>query len=215
MEEEIYKVIARLLLSTRKKSNRFLSITEIAHEIKWLKSKLGSINDVSKELKITSGMINQFLSIEKLDDRIQTLVKERKIDSVSVVFSLSKFNKTDQFDLANLIILKKINSQDLRLLRPLRKQYPQMSVNELVNKLLASKNIKISVIQFYIEDLKRNKDSFKRAIINIVSETNINSFDFESTPCLLKITREGETLLRKEADKRKITLKELINLLLN
>ena len=66
MQEEIYNVIAKLLLSTRKKGNRFLSISEIAKEIRWLAAKLGSLNEVSKELKISTGMLKQFLSIEQL-----------------------------------------------------------------------------------------------------------------------------------------------------
>ena len=215
MNEEIYNVVAKLFLSTRKKSNRLLNIVEIADEITWLKDKLGGLIQVSEELKLTTGMLNQFLSVYKLNEQVKNLVRDRKIDSVAVVYNLSKFSIVDQTEIVDYILDKKINSQDLKALIPLRKRYPDDNITDIVNRHINSKNTKISVIQFYPVDLKKTKEALENELIYIVGKNNLHSIELSEIPFLIKLTKEGENILRNESKKRKITLQELIQKLLN
>ena len=119
--EEINSATARIILSTKRKKRQF-NLYQIALDIKNLKEQKGSIKELSKLLGLSSGMLSQFLSVFKLPPEIIELVKERKIDSVSIVHHLAKYNLEDKKQLAELLSSKKLSSQDLRILIPYRKQ---------------------------------------------------------------------------------------------
>src|SRR5260370_13696241 len=101
-EDEINKAVARIILSTKRKSRQY-SIFEIALDIKALKAAKGGIIEVAKVIGISSGMLSQFLSVFKLPASIIELVKERKIDSASMVHNFSKFKENDILKLAELL----------------------------------------------------------------------------------------------------------------
>ena len=48
-------------------------------------------------------MLNQFLRVHKLSSKAKGLVKNREIDSVSIVHNLAKFSDTDQDIIAERI----------------------------------------------------------------------------------------------------------------
>lgn len=210
---KINSIIARVIVSTATKKRQF-SLFDIAEDIKYLKKENGGMKKVSQVIGISAGMLNQFLSIYKLPDEIIELVKSRKIDSVSIVHHLSKFKKEEAIELSNLIINDGLSSQDLRILLPYRKQFPNKSINELVKKIYDSKNIKVSVIRFSSSDLKKSITSLKDSIFSLVGEENFLTIDNFENNIDLKITALGEKTLREIAKTQHQTFQELISQLI-
>ena len=165
------EIEARVILSTKRKKRNY-SLVTIADDIIKLKNKYGSIAEVAKTIGISSGMLNQFLKVNYLSDKIKNLVGKRKVDSVTIVSNLSKFSKEDQNILINYILDKNLNSQDLRYLSPLRKENPNRAIEDLVKQTLYSKGIRVSVIQFSQKDFARSIEDFERDIKNIIGEDN-------------------------------------------
>ena len=203
------EVIARLILSTKRK-NREFHLIDIADDIDWLKHELGSLDEVAKIIGISTGMLNQFLRAKKLTKKLQELVKRRKIDSVDMVHNLCKFSPDDQDVIGKAIADNKINTRDLRYLSPLRKEFPNERIDTLLDKVVSSKNIKVSVIKFKKEDLLKSYENFKKDIESIVLPENLLALITDSNICEIKLTKEGEKLLRLEAKHKGKSLKDYI-----
>ena len=213
-DDEINKTIARVILSTKRKKRQY-SLFEVAMDIQTLKESLGSISNVSKIVGISTGMLNQFLSIFKLPQRIIELIKQRKIDSVSVVHHLSKYNEKDKKVLENLLIENKLSSLDLRVLIPFRKQFPNESIIELVEKIHSSKDIKVSVIRIHKDDTEKTLPELTDCFITQVGRENVITVEQHNNFIDIKLSKEGEMILRKDAKENKKTFQGLITILIN
>lgn len=212
-QEEINKSIARVILSTKRKSRQY-TLFEIATDIQALKTSLGSLNEVSKVIGVSAGMLNQFLSVFKLPEFILKLIKERKIDSVAVVHYLSKFSANDIGNLAKLLSSNKLTRQDLRILLPYRKQYPDEQIIDLVERIHSSKNIKVSVVRITTEDTPKSIDELKNIFSEQVGSENLNSIVPNGNHIDIKFSKEGEKRLRKSAKENKKSLQEFITSLI-
>lgn len=208
-KQTISAVIARVIVSTKTHRRQF-SLFDIAEDIKLLKIAFGSMQKVSAQIGITSGMLNKFLSIYKLPDEIIDIVKSRQIDRVSIVYHLSKFKEEDIIELAHLIVTNGLSSNDLKILAPYRKQFPKEPIKDLINKINDSKNIKVSVIRISKNDLKKNTHLIKDTIINLVGAENFLTVDSHDNYMDIKVTALGEKNLRELAKKRNQSFQELI-----
>ncbi|MEO6729835.1 MAG: hypothetical protein ABIN01_01365 [Ferruginibacter sp.] len=203
------ELIAKLILSTKRKKRNF-SIVEIASDISKLKNQLGSLNEISKVIGISIGMLQQFLSVLKLPSEIQDLFRERKIDSVAIAFLLSKFPAGDAITLVTHIVEKKITSQELKILLPYRKQHKNENILDLVEKLAATKNIKISVIRLPRNIVTKTSNQMSEIIKSIIGDNNFQEIANEGEYVNIKIKKEGEIILRNIAKQKRLSLSELI-----
>jgi hypothetical protein len=208
------EIIAKLILSTKRK-NREYDLVEIAESIDLLRNKLGSLKDVSDVIGISPGMLNQFLKVFKLSEPLKQLVRDRKIDSVNMVHNLSKFDEHDQNRIAVAIVEKRLNSEDLRFLSPLRTELPNESIDHLIDKTISSKNIKVSVIMFHTENLLKDVHKLEEQLVEIIGRDNLLSISVKPETSEIKLTKNGEKQLRELASRRKITLQELMGQMLS
>lgn len=200
-------VLSRLLVSTHRKKRPF-NIFEIAEDIVWLSNHLGSLSEVSDVLNISTGMLNQFLHVYRLSDKAKELVKIRVIDSVTVVHNLSKFSIEDQDEIINKIVKGILNYNDIRLVNPLRKQFPEISISEIIQKLKISENRKISVIKFPSDLLHKSIEQLRSELSNIIGPSEVVDLVLDEDVGSIKVTPQGEQLLRNEARRYKKTLQE-------
>jgi hypothetical protein len=211
--QTIEEVISRLLLNTKRNKRRDNMIV-IANDIIWLKEELGGLKNVSDLVGISPGMLNRFLSVNKLTDKLKLLVEERRIDKVSEVNSLSKFKLEEQDIIAELLITKKLSNQDLKILPPLRKRYPHEDITSLSEKIKNSANKKIYVINFYLGDLNKDKEYFKIYLDNLLNHKELIDLVYFNNIGSIKITKEGEKILRTKAKEKHLSFKEFINTIL-
>lgn len=213
-EEEINKAIARIILSTKRKSRQY-SLFDIALDIEGLKKAKGGMKEVSKVIGVSSGMLSQFLSVFKLPKPIIELVKERKIDRVSMVHTLAKFNNDDAIQLAELLVSNKLSSQDLRILFPYRKQHTKESILDLVEKIHSSKNIKVSVIRINKNDTSKSVTELASFFSNQVGKENVITVEANNNFIDIKLSKQGEKILRQKAKSNNRTFQDLISTLIN
>ncbi|HWZ23179.1 MAG TPA: hypothetical protein VNW06_11025 [Cytophagaceae bacterium] len=203
------EIIARLILSTKRKK-RELSIVEIATDIAVLRDMLGGLKEVSKVIGISTEMLNQFLSVFKLPTEIQSLVKERKIDKVAVVFLLSRFSERDSMQLIKGICDRTISSQELKILLPYRKQHLNENILDLIQTLRASENIKVSVIRIPKNITRHTDKEIADIIKDIVGIDDFIEVAQNHEFYDIKIGVNGVKKLRGLAKERKMTLSTLI-----
>lgn len=209
-EEEVNKAVARVILSTKRVKRQY-SLYDIASDIEFLKGAKGNIKEVSKVIGISPGMLNQFLSVFKLPIDIVELVKNRKIDSVSIINSLSKLENKDVLELSEMLRNNLISSHDLRVLIPYRKQFPNESIEELVKRIRSSKNIKVYVLRISKQDTTKPLEELEKIFTDSVGSENLHSIEQTNDFINIKIFKEGERCLRGKAKSKKITLQELVS----
>lgn len=206
-------LVGRIIASTKRKK-RTLSIVEIAQDIRSLKEQLGSIQKVADVIGISTGMLNQFLSVFNLPTNVQALVNDRKIDSVALVFTLSKFSKDDISSLIQPITDGTLTSQDLKALLPYRRQHKNENIVELFERLKNSKNIKAAVIRLP-SNLVQDKLKLESVLKSKVGNENYLETEESNDFTDFKVTRHGEKILRQAAKEQKSTLQQYILRLLN
>ena len=209
-EEEINKAIARVILSTKRKNRQF-SLFEIANDINALSNAKGGLKEVANTIGISTGMLNQFLSVFKLPKTVIELVKNRNIDSVSMVHYLTKFDDNDSVKLSKLLASNKLSSQDLRILIPYRKQHKEADILDLVEKIHASKNIKVSVIRINKQDTIKSTSELHTIFSDHVGAENVIMIDMKNEIIDIKLAKEGEKILRDKAKTNNTTFVELIS----
>lgn len=211
--ETLEKITVRLIANTgtegSQRLKRQLSIFEIAEDILWLKNQLGNMKKVAETVTLSEGMLQKFLRVFQLSDYTKELVKQRKIDSVEVVNQLARYPELDQSIIADLLIKNEFSNQDFRILSPLKKQFPDEPIEKLIEKIKKSKDIKVSVIQFNIENLKKSKSNLEKDLIERVGQNEFIGISILNNIGLIKITKKGELLLREYAKAQKQTLQEL------
>ena len=173
------------------------------------------MKEVSKIIGVSSGMLSQFLSVFKLPKSIIESVKQRKIDSVSMVYNLSKFNNEESLQLAELLVSNKLSSQDLRVLIPYRKQHTKETIVDLVEKIHSSKNIKVSVIRISKEDTSKSIPELSSFFAIQVGKENVISIEQHNNFIDIKLSKQGEIILRQKAKKNNKTFQVLISNLIN
>ena len=202
------EIIPRIIVSIPHSAKVPFSLNEIAQDIEELSTLLGGISKVAEIAGISEGMLNQFLRVKKLPPKIQALVANRTIDSVSLVHNLAKFSAQDQESIVEEIISGNINAQDVRLLSPLRKQFLEYTIGQLVEKLKKSENQKVSIIKFSSEDLHKSIEALRGEIIKIVGSAELIDLLMTDNEGAIKMTQKGELQLRKAARQKHKTLQE-------
>jgi hypothetical protein len=203
----IDEVISRLIINTHTKV-RQANLLDIASDVEVLVNHEGGVKEAAALLSLSPSMLSQFLSVLNLPDSIKQLINDRKIDSVSVAHSLNKFSDDDKKQVAKLIMGGVLNSLDVRLLIPLRKQYPLEDMTVIAQMLKDSKDKKVYTINLDNEnaDVKRLTSVFS----SLIGQSEIVGVIKEKDSVKIKITATGEKELRKLARKNKTTLEKMI-----
>jgi len=201
-------IIARLILNTRR-VKRLNNLIEIANDIEFLKKEFGNLIKVSELIGISSDMLNRFLSALKIEKEIKELIKERKIDSVFFVHYLNSFNRNDQLTLAKYAVKKTINSQELRVLSPLRKMHPNEKIEDLLSMVQQSKDKKIYVIEFSDSNNKiinNIRQSLRKHLLNIDFKVyKKNEIGY------IEISQVGMKKIKQSIKENKTTLKKFFH----
>jgi hypothetical protein len=97
MKEEVAvkKAVSELIGCTRRK-RRPKSIVEIADVIEFLRAKLGTYKVVAQRVGVSTEMLREFRGVRDLVPEIRQMVSKRVIDSVDLVYRISKLRPETQ-----------------------------------------------------------------------------------------------------------------------
>ena len=207
--------LGRLLRNTKRANvSRNASIADIAADIETLSAHYGSVAKVAELLSITSGMLQKFLAVKKLEPSVQDLVRSRTLDSVEAVVNLAKYPPKVQMEITKALLEKRITAHDLKSLRPLFLAHPNKEAAEVVALYADSKNKKVAVIKFEKSNLHSDLENVRHNFSNLIGIENLLSLDMTNGWGNITISKKGEMLLREVAKNQKQTLHQLISNLL-
>lgn len=203
-------VIARLIANTcrRKRPNNLI---EIARDIRWLQDDLGSLKAVSETIGISTDQLGQFLSVERLCPEVRKLVEERKIDFVNIVHYMRDFDAEAQQVIAGEVIAGRLSGEDIRALAPLHKSLPHLTVDQLVERIQKSRDVKVYVAYFRLPRGFGDADALEKRFEEIIGPTEIVSFTVENQIGTLKLTPSGRKKLQEAAKERDMSLRKFVD----
>jgi len=204
--------LANLITSTRTQK-RTVSLSEFYGWLNKAIKGLGDINIVAERIGISERMIKQFITYEKLDANVQLFVQQRLIDSVDAVNYLAKFRKDEQKKLADLYVAKKLTSQDLRSIYQQKKLLPNLTIEQLIIRVMEGKTKKIAIVEFIVREGLKEKDIYN-ALVPVIGRDNILNVLLESHIGEISLTPEGVRLLKEYGRKNGISLRRIMSELL-
>ncbi len=207
-KDDIDREIATLIFCTHRK-RRPRSITEIADIIESLRRKLGSYEAVSERVNLSTEMLREFRSVRLLDPTVRALVEQRAIDSVDLVYRISKLEPKKQRAIANKFLKDQLTGNDVRAIRSFKKGKEQ-SAREVISKITKSRNIRVYILQFKLPDKTRTTELRKR-FERILGRTQIVDLRAKNGVASLGLSYRGQKRLREAAKKKKMTLRRFVN----
>jgi len=202
--------IVRLIANTRKKS-RPDNLIQIARLIRWLQKDLGSLKAVAEAIDLSTDQLWQFLSVERLCPEVQKLVEERTIDLVNIVHNMRNFDAKAQQIIAKEVIAGRLSGEDIRVLAPLQKSLPNLSVHELISRVQKSRDVRVYVAYFRVPPGFKDADALERRFAGIVGQPEIMSFTVEVQIGTLKLTPPGRKKLQEAAKERNLSLRKFVD----
>ncbi|NQU88225.1 MAG: hypothetical protein HQ541_20955 [Mariniphaga sp.] len=166
---------------------------------------------VADVISVSTNMLNRFLSVKKLNPEVQKLFYTREIDNINLAYYIKNLNFSDQLILAKKYASGEMNSQDIRVLMPLRKINPDSNIIDLCEKVMKSKNIKIYIAQFEVLAYPTSKDTLTIKFEKLIGKKNLYSISLDNNTCTLKVTKTGEKQLREIAKSKNKSLQSFLN----
>ncbi|PQP33266.1 hypothetical protein C6A36_00100 [Desulfobacteraceae bacterium SEEP-SAG10] len=203
-EKDIQKSLAALIKNTRT-THRHLSLIEIADWLDIAIHGLGSLKEVANRIDLSEKMLKQFQYIRKLAPKVQKLFATRTIDSVDIAVHLSMFNDQEQIEVAKKLASGNLNSADVRAIRELRKEVNNLSINEIIEKVKASRDIKHYVAEFVVRSQISDEESLRNLFSKVLEPQNIISLNLKGSIGKIIINERGWQLLQKYAKKHRLT----------
>ena len=225
MGSDEIKLLAIIAAGTKRTSKkRTISILKVAKAFKDLHDLHGSLDAVSKIVKLSPEMVRQFVKLLSLTDEVKMLIKKGLINSIDIGYRISKLSKKDQIILAENVIGKRLSSEDVRNIVKYKIDNPSISITKAIKNMLDSKVRKIFVAYLGIDkntndriDQKyRKKDKsvlIKSLFEKLVGKENIVFFSLNGRVVLIKVSQEGLRRMKNKAKQSKIPLPKLANVL--
>lgn len=222
MPKEIRSRILTEIIAGTKKKKRPVKTLKVAENLKLLYDQTKSLEKVSrlKGINLSPEMIRQFIKLLSLADEVKKLYAEGLLNGVDVGYRLSKMRAQDQIILAKHITKRNLNSDDVRNIVRYKLDNPTIDINKAVDRVLRSKDIKIYVAYFELNDalinqLKHKWDiqqlsaAFKSILEKTMGKGNLLYFSFKKNVITIKVSYAGLVKLRQKAKELRVPLKKL------
>ena len=204
------KALAVLIKNT-KTGHRYLSLPEIADWLDIAIKAFGGLRNVADKIGLSSKMLRQFQYIKTLPPTVQELFASRQIDSVDIAVHLSMMGERDQFVISKEIASGRLDSADVRAIHELRKEDPKMSIQAIVDRVRASKNIKQYVAEFVLRNKAITKKLLKKRLGRVVGDSNLVSLEVKGSFGSIVLTPEGKRRLDDTAREKRASRGAIIN----
>ncbi len=219
-EIEILAIIA----AGTKRRGRVVNILRVAEALKELYQLHGSLSAVSKVAKLSPEMIREFIKITELTSEVKHLIRKGLINGIDISYRISKLPARDQVVLSRSVLRKQLTSKDVRFIVKYKIDNPKLSMSKAVQYVMESKNRKIYVAYFGIDENtyeslgnKLGRGS-KRALMKslffgVAGKNNVVCFDLSGRVVLIKASREGLERMRNKTREAKVPFKRLADTL--
>jgi len=139
------------------------------------------------------------------------LFRDRKIDSVEIAHLIRHFSFDSQKKIAQEVIRSNLKLNDIKILSPLSKQLPNMKINELIERVISSKDIKVYILYFQIPEFIKDKELLKNVFQEYIDINEIIFLILINGVAKMGLSKSGLQKLRALAKEKKLTLRKFVS----
>lgn len=202
--------LAALMASTRR-MRRKLNLVEIASRASRACNSMGGVAAVAAAVGLSSEMLRQFLRVGKLAPEVKRLVARGKIQSVDIADRISRLPAEDQLPVAEAVVRDRLRSEDVRAIVSLRRDAPDLSITEVIQRVESSRPIKEYLVEFRVPVVNTGWALLKRRFARVVGSANMRSLRLQNGLGVLALNASGNLRLAKVARTRGITRRKLVD----
>jgi len=208
-EHQINDALAALIASTKRK-NRKLNPLEVVEKIDIAKKGIGSLPKVAQRIGLSYEMLRQIFSVKNCSEEVRRLTKEGKLDNYDILYRLSKLPKSSQVAVAKQVIAGKLTSDDVRAIVTFHRDFPNIRIGEIIERIKSSRNIRQYVVYFESDSAEIKPVALCSKFESILGKENIVSLHVDGGIGELVLNVTGKKRLQEEAKQRGFTKRELI-----
>ena len=212
-KERLETALVRLVGSTRR-NHRAKNLLEVATELQVAKKLLGSRKDIAKRIGLSEEMLREFASVNRLDKSVQNMIKKGLLSSVDVAYRISMLPKSEQLQVARGYVKNELSGKEVRDVIALRKRNPGCDLGEIIESVKRDRDIIQYVIKFRL-NVKKGIRVLRQRFSQLIGKENIISLETDGRIAKLILSEKGRRILQKEAKKRKMTKRKLIQLIVD
>ncbi len=209
-EDELEMALAALIRNTRT-TRRHLSLPEMARWLDVATEGCGSVSDVAERIGISSKMLRQFLTVKELAPAVQDLFDERRLDSVDMAVHLRMLPPEEQVFVGKEAAAGDLSTADVRAIREFRKEHVHAAIEDVVEKVKSTRNIKQYVIEFVVRGAKIAEQKLLSRFSTAFGDDNIVSMALTGSIGKLVVNQRGRSLLQGLARDSGSTQAEIVN----
>ena len=224
------ETLRRLLVSLKSpKKWRIMDPIEIAKNLKILCDHFPRA-EVAKRLGVSEkGTLWVYLRLLDLPEKLQQLVKERKIGADAAYRLTIRLDKQEQSTLADAILRYGLKSDELKgIVQALMKRNPDMAIEDAISLTIKAReqtteeHVVVTMIEddsFVALDRKSKKTGIpvqelvKRALTEVLPESSLNSLKLNGHLVFLTLSAGDYKSLVSAARNRRIKLENLVDVL--
>jgi hypothetical protein len=209
-QNQVEEALAGLIASTRR-VRRKLNLLEIARKLRIALGAMGSLKKLSDAVGLSEEMLRQFSRVEKLSRDVKDLLAKGNIQSVDIADRLSRLPGRDQFPVAKEVARGDLNSDDVRAIVSLRKALPQLRIENVIDRVRTSRNIKEYVVQFLVPPDRGKSKDIESRFIRLLGKESLRSFTLRNGVGTLVLNVVGKNRLQEIAKQKGLTKRILID----
>jgi len=172
---------------------------------------MGSLKKLSDAVGLSEEMLRQFSRVEKLSQDVKDLLAKGNIQSVDIADRLSRLPGQDQFPVAQEVARGDLNSVDVRAIVSLRKALPQLRIENVIDRVRASRNIKEYVVQFLVPPERGKPKDIESRFVRLLGKESLRSFTLRNGVGALVLSAAGGNRLQEIAKRKGLTKRILVD----
>jgi hypothetical protein len=200
-KEECDKAIAALIKSTKRR-HRPLDLVAIARELNTAIQCLDSLEAVAEHIALSPSMLKRFQYVDRLELPIRALVEKRTIDSIDAVAELASVSPQNQHKLASVLTTKAFQTEEIRSLVRLLNNHPELTIEEIVQKIDESKTHRLFVYEFAARESTQDPNVVKANVLKLLKPEELASVEITGSIGRLKVAKAGRQHISAEARAR-------------
>ena len=195
-EREKQEALAALIRNTRTTA-RSLSLIEVERWLATAIRQVGGLAAVAELVGLSSKMLRQFQSVNRLSAPVRQIFQSRRIDSVDAAVHLSKMPSRKQLPVARELASGAINTVDLRVIAEILVRNPRMGAGTAIENVKATRNVMHHVAEFVIRGSGVDNAVLKRRFDDALGKQNVVSVNEKEGIGRLVLTSPGKRALIK------------------
>jgi len=208
-DREVDEALAAVIANTKRRARKLDPIA-VAENIEVARQGLGSLQAVAERATLSYEMVRQIHSILRCAKSVKRLARQGRLGSFDVLHRLGKLPGSDQEAVARAVADRKVDSDDVRGIVNLRRDFPDDEIDALIRRIRESRDVRHYVAFVKLQEHPEKERTLRSRFARALGRGSVVSLAIEGTVAVLTLNAAGAERLREEAKARGLTKRRFL-----